>query len=128
MSDRRSVLHKLVVIKLAKHEPYVWGSADCSMAMWQLLNQVFPEYKSLRWFRRTTAETMAGWPWNPVLSLDDVLFGDLLFCGEPKIDHVMMMWDKTNSAVHAGKTKGFSETAIHPYWTPKITVIVRPPY
>jgi hypothetical protein len=128
-TGRRQVLYTEASVMLAVNEPYRWGSTDCSGMMWRLLRKTFPELGIQRWFKRTTAEVMAGWPWKPVMKRSHSVFGDLLFCGSPRIDHVMMSWTKApQDAIHAARSKGFSRTLIDPYWTNKISVIVRPPF
>lgn len=127
-TGRRQVLYTEACVMLAVNEPYRWGSTDCSGMVWRLLKKTFPELGVQKWFRRTTAEVMAGWPWQPVMSRSRAIFGDLLFCGSPRIEHVMMAWAQApNDAIHAARTKGFSRTMIDPYWTNRISVIVRPP-
>ena len=128
-TGRRAVLYTEACVMLKVNEPYRWGSTDCSGMMWRLLKKIFPELGIQKWFKRTTAEVMAGWPWGPVMARRHAAFGDLLFCGSPRIDHVMMAWTKApDDAIHAAKSKGFSRTWVDPYWTNKISVIVRPPY
>jgi hypothetical protein len=126
---------------LIENAPYIWGKADCSAQMWKLLNDLWPELKLSKWFKRTTAEAMAGWPWPALLSLDDTDFGDLLFANSTeddpanrapreqfKIKHVMMTWDEPETAIHAGKKRGFSKTNLKPFWRPRINLAIRPPY
>jgi len=126
---RRATLYTEASVMLRVNEPYRWGSTDCSGMMWRLLKKTFPELGIQKWFKRTTADVMAGWPWKPCMRLEDGAFGDLIFCGQPKIDHVMMGWvNAWDDAIHAAKSKGFSRTKVHPYWTPKVSVMVRPPY
>lgn len=128
-TGRRATLYTEASVMLTVNEPYRWGSTDCSGMMWRLLRKTFPELTIQKWFKRTTAEAMAGWPWKPVMRLKNAAFGDLLFCGSPKIDHVMMAWvNAWDDAIHAAKSRGFSRTRVNPYWTPKISVVVRPPY
>lgn len=128
-TGRRQVLYTEACVMLTVNEPYRWGSTDCSGMMWRLLKKSFPELGVQKWFKRTTAEVMAGWPWQPVMARSHSVFGDLIFCGSPRIDHVMMSWTQAPSdAIHAAKTRGFSRTLIDPYWTNKISVIVRPPF
>lgn len=127
-ASRRAVLEARANVMLAVNEPYKWSSADCSMQMWRLVSDVFPELKLTKWFHRTTADAMAGWPWAPVMRLSDVKFGDLLFAGHPKIDHVMMTWKSPEAIIHASKSRGFVRDPLRPYWAPKVTLIVRPPY
>jgi len=132
---RRAVLYSEAQVMLQLNEPYRWGTTDCSGQMWRLMKKVFPELGMTKWFRRTTADAMAGWPWQPVMSREKMYFGDLCFSGHPRIDHVLMAWVHCSgkqiddpTAIHAAKSRGFSETDLKPYWWPKIEVIVRPPY
>ncbi len=140
-TGRRAVLYTEVLVKLEINEPYKRGSADCSKQMWDLLSKVFPELRTMKWFRRTTADAMAAWPWESLLSLKNLTFGDLLFGNgdeddpqerspeeEFRISHVMMSWTRPDRAVHAGKRRGFSETSLDPYWRPRINLAIRPPY
>jgi hypothetical protein len=168
-TGRRAVLYTRGQVMLAENAPYVWGKADCSMQAWNLLKDLWPELTLTKWFHRTTAEAMAGWPWPPVLRLNAAMFGDLLFANSEEyappgkiplnpplekgeavsplskggsggilkqrtsradfqINHVLVHWDEILTAVHAGKKRGFSKTNLKPYWEPRITVIVRPPY
>ena len=119
---------------LVENAPWVWGKTDCSERMWRLLEDLWPELKLVKWFKRTTAAAMAAWPWPPVMRLDDTTFGDLLFANSEKyprstgrdagryrtaradflINHILMKWTKPGSALHSGKTKGFSETNLKP--------------
>ncbi len=88
-----------------------------------------------------TADAMAAWPWEVVLRLKDLTFGDLTFANgdedDPKdrtpaeefhISHVMMSWTRPDRLIHASKRRGFSETSIDPYWRPRINLAIRPPY
>jgi len=160
-TGRRAVLYTNVQVMLAENPPYVWGKADCSMQMWKLLKDLWPELTLTKWFHRTTAEAMAGWPWPPLMRLDEAMFGDLLFANSEDypdagvgathasptgrarrasplqmrpakadffINHVLMQYVQKGRAVHAGKTKGFSETNLRPYWQPRIVLAIRPPY
>lgn len=126
---------------LAENAPYVWGKTDCSGQAWRMLEGLWPELTLTKWFRRTTAEAMAGWPWPAVMSIDDLMFGDLIFANSrdddprqrtPKdqflIRHVMVSWDEYETAVHASKKRGFSKTDLRPFWVPRINLAVRPPY
>jgi hypothetical protein len=125
-SGRRAVLQTRIDVMLAKNLPH--KQQDCTRAMWRLLCELFPELRVQKWFRRTTAEVMAGWPWQALMRLDDHRFGDLLFTGRPKIGHVLMAYSESGTAVHAAKSRGFSKTSLKPHWWPKIEVAVRPPY
>ncbi len=62
------------------------GSADCSKQLWRLLSKVFPELRTLKWFKRTRADAMAAWPWEVVLRLKDLTFGDLTFANGDEDD------------------------------------------
>jgi hypothetical protein len=126
--DRRALLVSVVNYKLSLHEPYVKGKADCSMAMFRILSRIFPEFKAYKWFRRTTADAMAGWPWTPIMRLRDAMLGDLLFAGHSKLDHVMMAWRYHETIVHASSSKGFVEGNLRPYWYPRVSLVIRPPY
>lgn len=127
-TGRRAVLYAEAQVMLARNEPYRWGSADCSMQLWRLLNKVFPELRVNRWFRRTTADVMASWPWEAVMRLEDLIFGDIIFKGHPRLDHVMMVWDPADRIIHASRKRGFAEDTLWPYWGPQVSLIVRPPY
>jgi len=147
-TGRRAVLYAEAEVMLALNEAYVPGKKDCSSQMWRLMNRVFPELRAVKWFRRTTAEAMASWPWDALLTLNDLFFGDLLFANSEeydrpdtegrrrvrpigadfKINHVLMSWTDPAEAIHAGKKRGFSRTNLRPYWQPKIVLAVRPPY
>jgi hypothetical protein len=138
-TGRRAVLKARGELMLAENLPH--KTQDCSLAAWRMLTDVFPELKITKWFHRTTAEAIGAWPWPALMSLDDAMFGDLLFANSnddnpalrpPKeqfrIRHVMMHWDRPRRAVHAGKKRGFSETDLDPFWTPRINLAIRPPY
>ena len=146
-TGRRAVLYAEAQVMLALNEPWVRGKTDCSGQMQRLLDRTFPELRATcKWFRRTTVEIMATWPWDVVMRLQDLHFGDLLFAnsekyaapGEPgrrrstkadfKTNHELMQWTCRETAIHAGKSKGFSETNLKPYWWPRITLAIRPPY
>jgi hypothetical protein len=125
-TGRKAVLYTRGEAMLAENLP--WKQQDCSSAAWRMMNDLWPELKLTRWFHRTTADAMAGWPWEPLMSLDEADFGDLLFVGKPKISHLLIHWDRTETAVHAAKSRGFSKTKLRPYWLRRITVAIRPPY
>ncbi|MEW6351285.1 MAG: hypothetical protein AB1646_19700 [Thermodesulfobacteriota bacterium] len=125
---RRAVLYAEATVMLAENAPWVSGRSDCSCQMWRLLSKVFPELRTQKWFRRTTAAVMADWPWEPLMSLDEVYFGDLLFTGRPKLNHVMMTWTDPDQLIHASKRRGFTVDELHPYWAPRIEAAIRPPY
>lgn len=76
-TGRRAVLLAEAEVMLARNDP--WIKVDCSLAMWKLIKGLWPELRLTKWFKRTTADAMAGWPWPPVMSLDNAFFGDLLF-------------------------------------------------
>jgi cell wall-associated NlpC family hydrolase len=133
-AGRKAVLFELGEAKLAKNEPYVWGKSDCSSSAWDLMRGVFPEFKAYKWFRRTTAEAMATWPWDAVMSHNDLSFGDLLFTQDltkstqnHRIHHVMIHWEG-DSFVHASVSKGFTRSFWTPWWRTKLELGVRPPY
>ena len=135
---------------LALNEAYEWGKKDCSAQMQRLLDRTFPELRAAcKWFRRTTVEIMATWPWDVVMRLQDLYFGDLIFANSEKyprstpadagrrfatgraafkLNHIMMQWVRPATAIHAGKSRGFSETNLKPYWWPRINLAIRPPY
>ncbi len=148
-TGRKAILYARAQVMLVENAPWVLGKTDCSERMWRLLEDLWPELKLVRWFRRTSATAMAEWPWAPLMRLADGTFGDLLFANSeeyPKstgmeagryrrpakadfnINHVMMHWTNPGSAIHSGKTKGFSETKLRPDWLPRITLAIRPPY
>jgi hypothetical protein len=138
-TGRRAVLYARGQLMLAENLPH--KKQDCSSAAWTMLNDCFPELAVTKWFHRTTAEAMGSWPWKPVNSLGDLMFGDLLFANSNdnnpkkwspkenfKIRHVMIGWVRPQAAVHASSKKGFTEDKLAPYWEPRIVLIIRPPY
>lgn len=127
-SGRRAVLYTLGEALVQENLPYRRGLNDCSMLMWKLFRDIFPELRILKGFRRTTCEVLATWPWQAVMRLGDREFGDELFTGYPTLKHVLMQWDERNTAIHTGVSRGTSKTKIYPYWAPKIELIIRPPY
>ena len=127
-TGRRAVLFAEAQVMLAENAPWVPRRSDCSAQMWRLLNKTFPELRIHKWFRRDTAHAMGQWPWEPVMRLEDLYFGDLLWSGWPRLKHVMMSWVEPRDIIHASKSRGFVKDALRPYWAPRITLIVRPPY
>jgi hypothetical protein len=125
-TGRRAVLYARGEAMLAEQLP--WKKQDCSAAAWRLMKDLWPELKLARWFKRSTADAMAGWPWAPVPTREQMLFGDLVFAGHPKLNHVLVRWAQPDTAVHAAKSRGFVLTNLKPHWWPKIALIVRPPY
>ncbi len=127
-TGRRAVLYAEATVMLQENAPWVRGKTDCSGQMFRLLNKVFPELRTQKWFKRTTADAMGYWPWEPLMSLIDVFFGDLLFTGRPNRRHIMMTWTDADLLIHASKKFGFTMDWLRPYWAPKIELVVRPPY
>jgi hypothetical protein len=122
-------------------ENLAWKKQDCSKAAWEMLKDLWPELRLAKWFHRTNCETMASWPWPPLMNLSEADFGDLLFANsnddKPElrsdrekflIKHVMVHWDEPGTAVHASSKQGFSKTRLKPYWEPRINLAIRPPY
>jgi hypothetical protein len=125
-TGRRAILYARGEAMLAEQLP--WKKQDCSAAAWRLMKDLWPELKLARWFKRSTADAMAGWPWTPVMDRGTMQFGDLVFAGHPKLNHVLVRWTQPDTAVHAAKSRGFVLTNLRPHWWPKMGLIVRPPY
>lgn len=152
-TGRKAIVYTRGKVMLAENAPWVLGKTDCSERVWRMLQDLWPELKLTKWFHRDRAAVMAGWPWPALMSLDDAMFGDLLFANSEEypvskspsvplykggsnrpiradfeINHVLLHWVRPETAVHASKKRGFSETNLRPYWRPRITVAIRPPY
>jgi len=138
-TGRRAILKTSVEVMLAENLPH--AKQDCTLAAWRLVCDLWPELRTQKWFHRTTAEAMAGWPWKALMRLEDGQFGDLYFANSnddiaalksPKeqflIKHVLMGYDEPETAVHASSKKGFSKTKLRPFWWPRINLAIRPPY